>query len=132
MLTTNRLTLRFYLEEDLENLHTLLSNAENMYYLPELTTKTIEETKENLDYVMKNEDGAYFCMFNRHTGAYIGGIGYTETAPTPARSVHLGYFILPQHQRQGYTLEGVQAVLNYAFSKDNCLKVTTGCYSANT
>ena len=131
-LETERLLIRDYLESDLEDLHRLLSDAKNMYYL-DIATSTIEESSENLKNAMANQDGHYFALCDKRTGAYIGGVGYTITAETPVgKIVHMGYFILPEHHGLGYTTEGVKKVLEFAFETDNCVRVTTGCYSDNT
>ena len=129
---TERLILRHYEPQDLMPLHELLSNKENMYYLNDITTETLDETKENLAYVMANADGEYFCMIEKQTGEFVGSVGYTITDETPlGRIGHMGFFILPRFQGKGYTAEGAKEVLTYAFAKGGCIRVTTGCFADN-
>ena len=131
-LETKRLIVRDYKDSDLYNLHKLFSDKKNMYFLNEISTDTIEETATNLKNVMLNADGHYFCICDKQSNEYIGSTGYTITADTPlGKVVHLGYFILPEFQRNGYTPEAVKKVLEFAFTEDNCIRVTTGCYKDN-
>jgi len=132
ILETERLIIRDYQENDLNNCHKLFSNKKNMYFLNELTTDTVDETRKNLQSAMANSDGHYFCIVNKKTNEYIGSTGYTITTQTPfGKVVHIGYFILPEFQRNGYTPEAVKCVLEFAFSEDDCIRVTTGCYRDN-
>ena len=129
---TERLILRHYEQQDLMPLHELLSNQENMYYLDDITTQTLDETQENLTHAMANADGGYFCMIEKQTGAFVGGVGYTITAETPLGKIgHMGFFILPRFQGKGYTAEGAKEVLKYAFAQGGCIRVTTGCFAGN-
>jgi len=131
-LLTKRLIIRDYAENDLEGLHKLLSDKVNMYFLDDISTDTIEESRENLRNAMSNSDGHYFCITDKETGEFIGSIGYTITEESAAgKDVHMGYFISPEFQGRGYTTEAVKRVLEYAFTQDNCLKVTTACYGDN-
>ena len=132
ILETERLIVRDYLESDLHDVHRLFSDKKSMYFLNDITTNNIEETRKNHQAAMANSDGQYFCICNKQTNEFIGSVGYTITAKTPlGKVVHLGYFILPELQRKGYTPEAVKKVLEFAFTKDNCIRVTTGCYKDN-
>ncbi len=129
---TNRLVLRDNEESDLENLHLLLSDKKNMYFLDDICTETLDQTAENLKFAMANCDGHYFCIEHKASGEYIGQIGYTITEVTPlGKIVHLGFFILPRYHGKGYTAEAAKKVLGYAFTQDGCIRVTTGCYKDN-
>lgn len=131
-LETERLLLRDYMEADWNDLHRLLSDKENMYFLDDISTDNIEETAQNLRAAMLNEDGHYFAICNKGTGAFIGSVGYTITAKTPlGKVVHMGYFILPEYHGAGYTTEAVKKTLAFAFKSDGCIRVTTGCYKDN-
>lgn len=132
VLETERLIVRDYLENDLINLHKLLSDKKNMYFLDDISTETIEDSGKNLSEAILNESGHYFCIVNKLTNEFIGSIGYTITADNPpGKTVHLGYFILPEFQRKGYTPEAVKRVLKFAFKEDSCIRVTTACYREN-
>jgi ribosomal-protein-alanine N-acetyltransferase len=131
-LETERLILRDYNENDLDNLHRLLSDKINMYFLDDIATDSLNESADNLRHCMANADGHYFCVSDKLTDEYIGSVGYTIPDRTPAgKVVHMGYFILPEAQGQGFTTEAVSRVLEFAFCEDGCVRVTTGCYKDN-
>ena len=48
-LETERLILRAYDESDLPEYHKLLSDKQNMYFLNDITTNSLEESKESLE-----------------------------------------------------------------------------------
>ena len=55
-----------------------------------------------------------WAMRERATGAYIGTL---EPSVTPGRSADLAYFVFAPHQRRGYALEGVGALVDYLFDR---------------
>lgn len=131
-LTTTRLIIRDYQESDLSAMHGLWSDKETMYYLDDIATNTIEETAQNLTMAMQNADGHYFCICEKATGHYMGGIGYTITETTPlGKIVHMGYSLLPQYHGRGYMTEAAKKVIQFAFTQDDCIRITTGCIKAH-
>jgi len=132
VMETDRLILRDELETDLNDMHRLWSDKETMYYLDDILSNTIEDTVASLTVGIANSDGHYFCICNKVTGNYMGNIGYTITDATPLGNVvHLGYMLLPEYHGQGYMPEAVLQVINFAFTKDNCIRITTGCHKEN-
>ena len=123
-----RLIIRDYKESDLNDMHHLWSDKETMYYLDDILTGTIEETAKYLKIGLKNADGHYFCICEKATGRYMGAIGYTITDATPlGKIVHMGYMLLPEYHGHGYMTEAVKKVIEFAFTKDGCIRITTGC-----
>jgi ribosomal-protein-alanine N-acetyltransferase len=130
MMKTQRLIIRDYTntEADLNDFHGLFSNKENMRFLDDIMTETLEESKKLLAYSATNTDGHYFCLRDKYTDDYIGSVGYTIKQTTPlGKIVHMGYMILPEFQRKGYVVEAIRPILHFAFNEDNCIRVTTGC-----
>ena len=129
---TERLIVRDYVDSDLDGLHRLMSDKQNMYFLDDVITNTIDESKAQLQYAMSNADGHYFAICDKHTGDYIGSVGYTYTDVNPLGKVgHLGFFILPEFHGKGYTAEAAKCTLNFAFKEDGCIRITTGCHKDN-
>ena len=125
---TDRLLVRDYIESDLDEMHRLWSDKETMYYLDDILTNTIEESAHYLKVGMDNADGHYFCICEKNVGRFIGGIGYTITDTTPlGKIVHMGYMMLPEYHGRGYMTEATKAVIEFAFLKDGCIRITTGC-----
>lgn len=134
-LETDRLILRQYKESDLLDYHKLLSDKKNMYFLDDITTNTLEESRESLkDAIEVNGQGKArrFGIELKEKSKLIGAVGYDITAETPVGRVgHLGWFIMPEYQNRGYITEAAKSVLEFAFLQDNCVRVTTGCYKDN-
>lgn len=134
---TERLLIREHILEDLNGLHRLISDEKAMYYLPEIKTATLEESKQNLYEAIKeanleNRSKYFFAIVNKEANAYIGEIGFTITIDTcNGKVVNLGYFILPDYWGNGYVTEAVKSVINYAFSRGDIIKIETGCVKEN-
>ena len=129
ILETERLTLRDYKETDLDEMHRLWSDKKTMYYLDDIWCETIENTTVYLKTGLANSDGHYFCICEKGKDSFIGSIGYTITADTPlGKIVHMGYMLFPEYSGRGYTTEAAKKVIEYAFTKDDCIRMTTGCY----
>lgn len=135
---TKRLIIRDHILEDLEPLHNLLSDNEVMYFLPDIKTRTIEESKSDLNEAIieakKGKDRLkyYFAIFDKNN-SYIGEIGYSIISSNPSgdKNVHLGYFIHKKYWRKGITTEAIRALIEYAFIIGNVHKIETGCLKDN-
>lgn len=123
--------------EDLDDLHSILSNPKVMYYLEDIQTNSLEESKENLMVSVKEtkaEDRKllFWGIYDRISGKYIGEIGYTKILESEEGVLlALGYFIKEEFWKQGFTFEAAKAVISYAFENLNCYKVETGCVKEN-
>jgi len=134
-LESKRLIMRPYAVSDLYDCYQLLSDKENMYYLNDITTESLEEAKLSIDDAiekMQNGEAQRFAVTLKENGRLIGGVGYDITEINPLGRVgHIGWFILPEYQNKGYITEAATRVLEYAFLEDNCIRITTGCYKEN-
>ena len=134
-LKTERLILRPYEEKDFPEYHRLMSDKENMYYLDDITTNTLEESRESLLEAIefnKSGKGRRFCLALKENDKLMGGCGYDIKTETPVgKIVHMGWFIMPEHQNKGYITEAVKKVLEFAFLHDNCVRIETGCFKDN-
>ena len=131
-LETDRLILRDQIETDLHDLHRLWSDTETMYYLEDLITRSIEESAKQLNTGIANADGHYFSICEKTTGHIMGCIGYTLIGTTPLGKIaHMGYMLLPEYHGIGYMTEAVKKVLEFAFTKDDCIRISTGCIKSH-
>ena len=135
---TERLILRAYNESDLPEYHKLLSNKQNMYYLDDITTNSLEESKESLiNTIEANNSGKArrYCITLKELddNKLIGGVGYEISVTTPLGKIAdpMGWFIMPEFQNKGYITEAAKSILEFAFSQDDCIRVVTGCYKDN-
>lgn len=136
-LRTERLILREFQKKDLKAHHRLLSDAETMYFVQDVMTASLKESRQNLEEAMAARDEnprtrVFLAMELAATGDYMGSIGYTVLAsPPPGRVVHAGYFILPAFHGKGYTTEALLELLRYAFEEDGVFRFETGCFAEN-
>lgn len=136
-LQTKRLVIRDHIEEDLTFLHSLISDKKAMFYLEDIMTNTLEESKKNLKVSMdeaklNNREKYFFAITDGETGEYIGEIGFTVFIDCPQGKIaELGYFILQKFWGQGIVTEAARAVLDFAFEKAGVIKIKTGCIKDN-
>jgi len=134
-LETKRLTLRPYEEKDLPEYYKLFSDRKNMYYVDDLIVNTIEEARESLHEAIKldaNGKVRRFAVVLKNSDRLIGGTGYDMKTETPVGKIgHMGWFIMPEYQNQGYITEAVKKVLEFAFLQDDYIRIETGCYKDN-
>jgi len=138
ILETERLIIRDYIDSDLPEYHKLLSDKQNMYFLDDITTNSLEESHESLKNAIEMNSGSKarrLCITLKDHGddRLIGGVGYEIAAVTPLGKIAdpMGWFIMPEFQNKGYITEAAQSVLEFAFSQDDCIRVVTGCYKDN-
>lgn len=136
-LYTGRLLLRDHIPADIETHHRLLSDRRAMYYLQDIQTNTLAESQANLTFSVKEIDHpdrahVFLRIEERDTGLHIGEIGYTVSAFTPAgKLADLGYFTHTHCWNKGYTTEAVKALLRFAFTKDDVIRMSAGCLTEN-
>lgn len=132
-IVTPRLVIGDHHPEDLPAMHRLLSDPQTMRFLPDIHTRTLEDSRANLEEALRQatEPGRikwFFKVVVRESGTYAGEIGYTVTGPfSGGLSAHFGYFLLPEHHGRGYATEASRAVLDYAFKTGGITRITTGC-----
>lgn len=96
---TKRLMIRDHLEPDLDDLHSLISNEKVMFYLPDIETNNIEESRNNLntaiaDINVSNRVKYFLGIFESESNSYIGEIGFTKMIDCEEGHLFgLGYFI---------------------------------------
>lgn len=136
-ITTKRLIIRDHQEDDIYAMHELLCDKKAMFYLPEIRTSNIDETKDNLkialDEAKANDRNKYFfAIINNDTQDYIGEIGFTRTSEsTYGKVMNLGYFIKQEYWGKGIVTEAARAVIDYAFNNLYTIKIETGCLTEN-
>ena len=136
-LYTDRLIIRDYCINDLDDHHNLLSDNKVMFYLQDIKTNNLEESKANLERILNdqksNERNYYFFVIEEKTkNEFIGSIGYTVLDNTSyGKFVDLGYFILENYWNMGFTTEALKKVIEYSFNENNVYRIRTGCLKEN-
>ena len=136
-LETDRLILRDYSADDIYAYYRLKTDEQTMYYMQDIKLDSFNAAKEELADVLadmaKDDRKFYFLhMELKDTHEQVGSIGYTVVDRTPVgKIVHMGYFTYPKYWGNGYTSEALRSVLEYAFTKNDVYRVTTGCLAEN-
>ena len=135
-LESDRLIMRNYRESDLADYHKMMSDKTNMYWLIELTTSSILESRKSMEFAMKmNHEGKLrlFCVAAKENDRLIGAVGCTISAKTPVGHIidPMGWFIMQEHQNKGYITEAVKRVMEYEFLEENCARIVTACFKDN-
>lgn len=136
-LSTSRLIVRDHEASDLRAMHELYSSAEEMRFVPDLMTKSFDETESKLAAILTAAGQSprtvyYLAIVDRSDGAYIGEIGYHVSLRTELGCrADLGYFTRKQYWNRGIVTEAVRAVLADAFEERDIWKMTSGCLAEN-
>lgn len=136
-LETARLIIRDPVLADLPDWHRLMSDPDTMYYLQDIMTHSLEESKENLMAAVMDVENPkrtkyFLAMVLKENGKFVGNIGYTLVSDTPAgKTVGGGYFILPEYHGKGYMSEALKELLRFAFEENNVYRFETGCLAEN-
>lgn len=118
-------------------MHELYSSVEEMRFVPDLMTRTVDETDRKLARALAAirqmpRNVYYLAIVDRVDGSYIGEIGYQINQRTERGCrADLGYFIRKQHWNRGIVTEAARAVLVDAFQEREVWKMTAGCLAEN-
>lgn len=131
IITTDRLILRPWREDDLEPFAALNADPRVMECFP--SVKTWEETKQEYDRICSHIDQydfGFWAVELKDSHQFIGMIGIKhvtfEAGFTPA--VEIGWRLAHEHWGKGYASEGAKAALAYGFNEvglDEIVSFTT-------
>lgn len=120
MITTDRLILRPWKDDDVAPFAAMNADPQVMEFFPSLWTKAQSEESARRVQAAYARNG--FCMFAaelRSSGQFIGFIGLTPLGfPIPGvaqPTVEIGWRLARAHWGKGLATEGAQAVVRYAF-----------------
>ena len=107
---TERLVLRRYKEEDLQDLFEYLSDKEVVEYEP-YRPLTLNETKDNLEWRIGTEEMIAVELKNSHKM-----IGNVYMGKREFDAMEIGYVFNRNYWGNGYAAESCKALIQYAFS----------------
>jgi RimJ/RimL family protein N-acetyltransferase len=117
ILNTKRLLLRHFEPEDLEQLYALYRDPEMRTYYPD-GTRTLEETKEELDWFLRGHphhpELGLWATVERSTGDFLGRCGLLPWHIQGADEVELAFMIKKERWREGFATEASQGIIKYA------------------
>jgi RimJ/RimL family protein N-acetyltransferase len=115
-LETERLILRPYREDDLEDLHAMFSDPEHMRWYP--STFEVEETRGWIDrrFQEYREDGfGLWIVEDRTTGEFLGTTGPAVRIVDEVPHVEIGWHTKPGRKGEGIAPEAGLAARDWAF-----------------
>lgn len=121
---TERLTIRPFLETDLEDLYNLLSNPEVMKYYPSpLDKKGAKEWMERNWKRQKEFGHSLWAIIRKKDQVFVGQCGLVTQDVEGEDMVEIGYMIRNDLWRQGYATEAIDGVLSFASNELNLPEV---------
>ncbi len=120
-LETERLTLRPFTAEDVENLVELDSDPAVMHYINGGRATPREEIEGDvlpafLDYYDRYESYGFWAAVEKTSGNFIGWFHLRPRSGEPADEPELGYRLRRSAWGKGYATEGSQALVTVAFA----------------
>lgn len=115
-ITTNRLIIRDYVEEDFDAAFALFSDPVTMSFWPRPFDR--EQTKAWMDKSRLSSETSGFgrwVVALKDTNRIIGDCGLMRSIIDDTMEYDLGYIISRDYWHQGYGLEAADACLNYGF-----------------
>jgi len=79
----------------------------------------------------REDEGYSFLVFERLSGALVGGLGLGNIRRGVAQSGTIGYWVGEAHARRGYTSAAVALVLDFAFERLGLHRVEAACLPEN-
>ena len=107
---TERLILRRYTKEDLQDLYEYLSDKEVVKYEP-YKPLTFDETKENLEWRIGTDEMIAVELKDSHKM-----IGNVYMGKREFEALEMGYVFSRDHWGHGYATESCRALIQQAFS----------------
>jgi RimJ/RimL family protein N-acetyltransferase len=136
-LETERLILRRFTEDDIDNLVELDSDPEVMRYLNGGIATPREMVKQSilprfLSYYVRYDDFGAWAAVEKSSGAFIGWFSlrpYDESRPD---EVELGYRLRRMAWGRGYATEGARALIHRGFTELGVQRVIANAYEHNS
>jgi len=119
VLTTERMTLRAFVQEDADQLFELRNHPKVLEYLdrPEDEGKQVSiDMIQRILESFKDHTGVSWVMSDKQTGNFLGTFGFWRLWPEHSRA-EIGYTLLPKYWRKGYMRECIETCMKYAFTE---------------
>jgi ribosomal-protein-alanine N-acetyltransferase len=116
ILTTPRLRLRQFREDDVEAMHGCFTNVESMrYWNTPLHTKRIESERAVRRFIDCTPSYyRFWAVADKTTDRCLGFVNYHDGHIRSKRAA-IGYIVDPAHRRQGVATEAVSAMIRFCF-----------------
>jgi len=135
-LETDRLLLRRFTEDDVENLVELDSDPEVMRFINGGRPTSPQEIESDflpafLDYYERFAGYGFWAAIEKSTGRFVGWFHLRPEADAPPGEVELGYRLRRAAWGKGYASEGSRALIEKAFSEPGVQRVVASTMVVN-
>ncbi|WP_433745656.1 GNAT family N-acetyltransferase [Falsibacillus pallidus] len=126
-LTTERLHIRKFTEQDWEEVYKYTSNKEVMQYIPE----GVFSEEDAREFTRKNagEKVEKFPVILKENGALIGHMVFHKYFGD--HTYEIGWVFNPDYQNKGYASEAAKALLKYGFEELKLHRIIATCQPDN-
>lgn len=132
-LKTERLVLRKFKDNDLDNVYRGLSNPDIIKYYG-ISFKSKESAKEQMKWFADHEEnntGAWWAICLKGSGTFIGAGGLNDISHEHKKA-EFGFWLLPEYWGNGFMAEAIPAILNFGFEDLNLHRIEGFVESHNT
>jgi [ribosomal protein S5]-alanine N-acetyltransferase len=115
---TNRLLLRRFINDDIENVFKGLSHPQVIQYYG-VSYSSLEETKTQMkwfDEIEQNKTGQWFAICSVNNKIFYGGCGL-NSINTEHRKGEIGYWLIPDFWNKGIITEALPLVCEHGFTR---------------
>ena len=119
VIETNRLLLRRITLHDAEDIFALRTNKEVRKHLDKDPPSSVEEIRNfilKIDAQINANELITWAMTKKEEGKFIGQISFHRITKEHHRA-EIGYLLMHEYWRQGFTDEAVKALIDFGFSK---------------
>ncbi len=118
VLTTERLILRRFQQDDIGSVYKGLSHPEVIRHYG-VSYGSMEATQEQMDWfemIEREEKGLWWAVCSKQDQTFLGALGFNNWTKEH-RKIEMGYWLLPEYWGCGIIGEAGRAACNYAFQK---------------
>ncbi len=134
ILETQRLLLREFMLQDLEELYRMNSDKQVMKYIGDGSTRTYtgqqEELQKLIGFYVKNPGMGIWAVLLKEENIFAGAAGLVWYDKTD--KVEVGYRLLPEHWGKGIAIEATLALLAYGFLVLGLNMIVSSAHPDNT
>lgn len=127
LLQTERLIIRDYQKEDVNEALGYLGDEEAMYYLPEAPMTAVEVAELIEKQKIKQE---YYVVVLKSENRVIGHLYFTPFFGD--HSYEIGWVFNPSYHRKGYASEASEALMDYGFKELGIHRIIATCQPENS
>lgn len=131
-LKSNKLCLRVFEENDLENVYAGLSNADVIKYYG-ISYNSLESAKAQLHWfsnLQEQGEGIWWAICSTSDNTFYGAIGFNNFNRQHLK-VEIGFWLLPEFWGKGIILDAIKLVSHYAFNSLNVNRIEAFIESEN-